>query len=275
MPTIERNLSLWSEYDWSQGGEEWSLAWGGSESQWRWSLLPRIQDFLPAGTILEIGSGWGRWTHYLKDECERLIGIDLSENCIQYCNQRFADQKHLTFNLSDGKSLAMVPDESVDFVFSFDSLVHAEADVLEAYLVQLADKLKPNGVGFIHHSNLGAYRLYYSMKRMIPKGTGLLWKMGLVDNDGLRGISMTADIFASCALKVGLQCIRQELINWSSKRLIDCFSIFTPCGSKWARPNVLVKNPEFMEEAAHIRAWSRFHGPSETAKEPEIIDSSE
>ena len=49
----------------------------------------------------------------------------------------------------------MVEDGSIDFVFSFDSLVHVEADVLDAYLDQLARKLTPDGVGFIHHSNMG------------------------------------------------------------------------------------------------------------------------
>lgn len=266
MPTLERNRSLWSEYDWSQRGEEWSAAWGGSEFQWRWSILPRVQPFLPAGAILEIGTGWGRWTHYLKDECDQLTGVDLSENCIQYCRQRFANARHLSFHLNDdGQSLAMIPDESIDFVFSFDSLVHAEAEVLFAYLVQLASKLKPNGVGFIHHSNLGAYRLYYSLKRMIPKGAGLLWRMGLLDNDGLRAISMTANAFEGCARKAGLQCISQEIINWGSKRLIDCLSIFTPVDSKWARPNVVMENPRFMKEAEDIRNLSR-QGSAEVEK---------
>src|SRR5205085_9880200 len=122
----------------------------------------------------------------------------------------------------------MVPDKSIDFVFSFDSLVHAEIDVLEEYLIQLADKLKPDGVGFIHHSNLGVYRFYSYMKSILPRGTGLLRKLGLVENDGLRAISMTAESFEQCAKKVGLQCVTQEIINWNSERLIDCFSTFTP-----------------------------------------------
>lgn len=260
MPTIERNRSLWSEYDWSQRGEEWSLAWGGSEFQWRCSILPRIEAYLPAGSILEIGTGWGRWTHYLKNHCDRLMGVDLSENCIQYCRQRFAKDTHLSFYLNDGKSLAAIPDESIDFVFSFDSLVHAEAEVLRAYLMQLAGKLKPNGVGLIHHSNLGAYRFYYAIKRMIPKGTGLLWRMGLLDNDGLRAISMSANAFEDGARKAGLQCISQEIINWGSKRLIDCLSIFTLVGSKWARPNVIIENPCFMKEAEDIRTLSLRQG---------------
>src|SRR4029077_1318302 len=68
-----------------------------------------------------------------------------------------ADNKHLAFYVNDGSSLDVVPDGSVDFVFSFDSLVHAEKDVIERYIQQLSKKLKLDGVGFIHHSNLGAY----------------------------------------------------------------------------------------------------------------------
>jgi hypothetical protein len=55
----------------------------------------------------------------------------------------------------------MIPDESVDFTFSFDSLVHVEADVLEVYLQQLASAMTKDGVGFIHESNLGSTRANY------------------------------------------------------------------------------------------------------------------
>jgi hypothetical protein len=46
----------------------------------------------------------------------------------------------------------MIADGSIDLAFSFDSLVHAEADVLSFYLAQLATKLRSDGVAFIHHS---------------------------------------------------------------------------------------------------------------------------
>jgi hypothetical protein len=62
----------------------------------------------------------------------------------------------------------MVPDDSIDFVFSFDSLVHAEADVMQAYLNQLVRKLKLNGVGFIHHSNIGEYQRVFSISQEHP-----------------------------------------------------------------------------------------------------------
>ncbi|MFN7926786.1 MAG: class I SAM-dependent methyltransferase [Blastocatellia bacterium] len=158
MPSIEHNQFLWNQhYDWSQAGEEWSAGWGDSKTQWEGSLLPRIKSFVPTGTILEIAPGFGRWTQFLKDLCDNLLVVDLSAKCLDACRARFATDTHIRYHLNDGKSLAMIPDASVDFVFSFDSLVHAEAEVLEAYVQQLARKLKPQGVGFIHHSNLGAY----------------------------------------------------------------------------------------------------------------------
>ena len=36
----------------------------------------------------------------------------------------------------------MFPDESIDFVFSLDSLVHPRREIIEAYLTELGKKLK-------------------------------------------------------------------------------------------------------------------------------------
>src|SRR5437879_6478092 len=156
MPTVEQNLRQWdANYEWAKRGEEWSASWGGAEAQWFGAILPRIHAFVPATIILELAPGFGRWTNYLKDYCDHLIVVDLAETCIHACRERFAASSHITYHVNDGTSLSMIPDGSLDFVFSFDSLVHAEADVIAAYIRQLAKKLAPNGVGFLHHSNIG------------------------------------------------------------------------------------------------------------------------
>jgi hypothetical protein len=51
---------------------------------------------------------------------------------------------------------------------------------------------------------------------------------------------------------VGLCCISQELVNWRQRRLIDVFSVFTRKSSRWARPNRVLRNSDFMTEAALI-----------------------
>jgi SAM-dependent methyltransferase len=256
MPTVEENQLEWNvSYQWVNKGEEWSKDWGGSEAQWFGAIHPRVHAFIPTGTILEIAPGFGRWTNYLREYCERLVAVDLADNCIAACRQRFASDLRITYYVNDGKSLAMLQDESIDFAFSFDSLVHAEADVIEAYLDQLAQKLKPNGVGFIHHSNIGEYQQAFSLIEKIPAE----WRDVVISDKFLeprhwRAPSMTAKLFESYCDKADLQCLSQELVNWGGGQLlIDCFSLFTLTSSTWSRPNKVTENPEFMTEARLIK----------------------
>ena len=238
-------------YEWTKQGEEWSAVWGGSEAQWFGAILPRIHAFVRTGTILEIAPGFGRRTTYLKKYCENLAVVDLTEDCIKACQQRFASDSHINYYVNDGKSLAMIQDKSIDFVFSFDSLVHAEADVIEAYLNQLAIKLQPNGIGFIHHSNLGKYQQAFSLIDKIPtEFRELVINRIFLASTHWRAESMTAELFAEYCDRSGLHCVSQELVNWGTDELlIDCFSVFTPKNSIWARPNNVIENRDFMKEA--------------------------
>ena len=114
------------KYDWKDAGEEWSAPWGTSAVQWEHAILPRVRDYLPTGTILEIAPGFGRWTHYLKECCRELWIVDRIEECIEACRERFAADSHVRCYVNDGRSLSIIPGASVDFVFSFDSLVHTK-----------------------------------------------------------------------------------------------------------------------------------------------------
>lgn len=253
MATVEVSREFWNvKYDWRQNGEEWSQDWGNSETQWWGSLLPRIHSFVPCGHILEIAPGFGRWTNCLADLCQKLTAVDLSKRCVEHCRERFAHARHLTFAVNDGKSLNMVPDRSVDFVFSYDSLVHAEADVIEAYVRQLARKLRPNGVAFIHHSNALRYRAYFSLTMRLPRGRQFLMRRGWLRNDHGRSLTMSAELFVEYCQKAGVQCVSQEIVNWRGRALLDCFSVFTPKGSAYERPNQVIENPDFMAEARNL-----------------------
>jgi SAM-dependent methyltransferase len=82
------------------------------------------------------------------------MGIDLSGKCIESCKSRFGNVSHAQFLMNDGMSLDPLPDDTFDLVFSFDSLVHAEAEVLDSYIRQMLQKLAPQGIAFVHHSNV-------------------------------------------------------------------------------------------------------------------------
>jgi ubiquinone/menaquinone biosynthesis C-methylase UbiE len=275
MPTVSENRTAWNDtYVWTQHGEEWSDKWGSAHMQWFGSILPRISSFVPTDTILEIAPGHGRWTAFLKNLCKRLIVVDLSATCIECCKERFAQDSHIEYFINDGSSLEMIADASVDFIFSFDSLVHAEDTVMSAYMAEFARKLRPNGVAFIHHSNLGEYAQLlklYSQLSKIPKLVGGLGRLGILDtiNCSWRARSMSAGKMATFAQENNLQCVSQELVTWNTKSaLIDCFSTVIRSDSNWPHQSHVVKNHSFMQDAALLRNISPLYDLHRSAIPP-------
>jgi SAM-dependent methyltransferase len=241
MPDLEENAAYWeSGFHWRYRGDEWSAWWGSPEGQWQTTIYPRIEEFLPVGLLLEIAPGFGRWTHFLRDHCDRLVGIDLSSRCVWACRRRFWRDRRLKFRTNDGKSLRAVADGTVDFAFSFDSLVHVESDVMDAYVAELARVLRPDGVAFLHHSNMAAYPPE-EVGRKIPH-----WRSG----------SVSADSVSERAANVGLSCFKQELLGWGDEHafLNDTFTWIARAGSAHDRPRELHTNEAFMEEARGVRS---------------------
>jgi SAM-dependent methyltransferase len=243
------------KYDWKDAGEEWSAPWGNSSAQWFGAILPRIREFVPTGSILEIAPGYGRWTRFLKDQCRDLKAVDRIAECVDACKQRFASEPQVHCYVNDGRSLPMIPDNSIDFVFSFDSLVHTKREVIEAYLAELGSKLRIRGKGFIHHSNFGEYA--NSFRERLPQIIlKPLIKAEILDWAHHRSPDMTAGLFRALCARAGLHCVSQELVNWRGRRLIDCLSIIERCERREQSATHIVRNPNFMREAAEIRARS-------------------
>ncbi|MBN9508489.1 MAG: class I SAM-dependent methyltransferase [Alphaproteobacteria bacterium] len=238
MPDIEWNKATFAgSFDWRQtGGEEWSDPWGGSESQWFGSLYPRLHRVLPAGAILEIAPGFGRWTKFLLPACRMYVGVDLSHECVAACSQRFRDAGHARFVKNDGSSLADVSDGKFDLVFSFDALVHVERDVMENYIRQILRKLVPSGLAFLHHSNVAA----------LPAD---------VEKRGARGASVSGDIVLNIVDREGGKALIQERICWGqpSSELLDCITIFGRHEHPYGASPIVTDNRRFMEEAVIIR----------------------
>ena len=259
MPSGQQSLSSLNEsFEWTAHEKRLSSAWGGPAAQWFGTVLPRIHEFIPVETILEIAPAEGRWTNSLKDHCENLIVVDVSEERIAACRERFAASTNITYHKNNGRTLEMIDDHSVDFVFSFDSMVHADPVVFESYLRELRRTLKPNGVGIIHHSNLG---MYPELAAWSHDGS-----QGYLEEKGERkdllawhSPKMTARHFEQACERAGLQCRSQELVNWLSTHLIACFSLFTQKDSIWARTNKVIENLNFMDEVNRIEGLSEIY----------------
>jgi SAM-dependent methyltransferase len=237
MPTVLENILRWKKtFDWSNRGLEWCEGFGGADKAWDHAILPRVRTLLPAGHTLELGPGYGVWTDYLKPLSKRMTLVDLAPNCIEFCRERFG-KKGMAYHANDGRSLAFVDDGSVDLVFSFNSLVHADHDVMREYLRQLGTKMKPGAWGFIHHSNLGEYQTEIGA--------------GAMDQslEHWRGRDMTGDKFRQACRDAGLVCTVQEIISWGSPRFIDALSLFTRPLPGQELTERIERNPDFWHQA--------------------------
>jgi 2-polyprenyl-3-methyl-5-hydroxy-6-metoxy-1,4-benzoquinol methylase len=135
------------EQEFNQG-----YAWGGIELVDHW-LGIHVLPWIPQDgevTALEIACGMGRLTDRLIRHVQRIHAIDLSEVCVQGCQKRFADNPNIQVSLTDGKTL---PEGRFHLIVSFDSLVHADFEVLSAYIQQAPERLIPGGAIVLHHAN--------------------------------------------------------------------------------------------------------------------------
>ena len=245
MSSIENNKLYYSQYDWSQGGAEWSHYWGGLDSMWKASLLPRINRFLPARTILEIGAGCGRVSSKLQPLAgERLWLTDIIPHCVNSCRTLFRGDPKVVTLLTDGQSLAGIDDNSLDLIVSFYSLVDSDIETLQAYLSEFQRVLSQNGVAFIHHSNTGAY--------VGDKNPADDPRLELLSR--YRDISMSAEVMQQLIDDADLRVIEQECINWDVHEVLsDCFTTLARRESVWT-PADATNNYEFQNEMAKAKA---------------------
>ena len=152
-----------------------------------------------------------------------MIVVDLAAQCIEACRKRFAESHHITYHVNDGLSLECVSPHSVDFVFSYDSLVHAEAAVLQSYLRTAGGK-----------ADARRGRLYPPLQ---PRRDRSQPAPGEPPPDiHWRAHDMSAARFVEFCSEAGLRCIAQEIVDWGGEPRLDCFSVFTLPGSRFARP---------------------------------------
>jgi len=153
--TVDNNITTWSQWDWSQHGEEWS-----NNPVWKQSLVDEVLIRYMKGceTILEIGPGGGRWTEYLVEIAQKLVVVDITPVCIDICRERFKDYSNIEYYINNGSDLSLLGSATFDGIWSWDVFVHIAAEDIRIYVDQMAKRLNPGGVAVIHHSKHGVNR---------------------------------------------------------------------------------------------------------------------
>ena len=240
---IEELSAFYDRFDWNHSGEGWARKWGGSQSQWRFTILPRIWNFLPTGVVVEIGPGLGRISHFLRPFAQKLILSDFNSHCVETCRSKFLDDANVECHLTDGLNIGHIPNESVDFVFSFYSLVNADPFALDKCLYEISQKLKTNRYAFIHHSN------------GLPFGNYNNHELTVYSKH--RDTESNADIVLGLIEKHGMTCKSQELVCWErSPFFTDCFTVFGKMDSRNGTAPIRIENWNFYQEVKMARSTS-------------------
>lgn len=110
-----------------------------------------IRPYLtPGTTVLEIGPGGGRWTRYLVS-AKKLILVDLNAEFFAGLKELFP-KANLEFYQPQGCDLRGVPDDTVDFVFTFGTFVHVEPEGIHEYLLEIRRVLRSGGIASVQYA---------------------------------------------------------------------------------------------------------------------------
>lgn len=158
MPSLDWNFRTWNDiHDWTSNGDEWSYMAEHCRvpyQVWKRQLIEHfLVPYARGADVLEIAPGHGRWSEALVGVARTITLVDFSPSCIEACRERFAGCEHVTYHVNDGRSLSAVADESVDFVWSFDSFVHMDPRVIDGYLAECGRVLRPGGYLVVHHAD--------------------------------------------------------------------------------------------------------------------------
>lgn len=112
-------------------------------------VQPNIQN----AVVVDLGSHAGKWIPQM-DKAKHLICVDIFpegfENIKELKSAGILTCPQIDFYLTSGNELAGIPDNSVDFIFSMDSLVRSEREIIQAYLKEFKRVLKPTGKTCVH-----------------------------------------------------------------------------------------------------------------------------
>ena len=122
-------------------------------------------------TMLDIGVGGGRTTKYFADRVSEYVGVDVSEEMIEACHQRFKElPANVSFAVADARDMSQFSDGRFDLVlFSYNGIDNvSHADRLRV-LREIRRVSRP-GASFVFssHNILGLHQLFELRYQFAP-----------------------------------------------------------------------------------------------------------
>ncbi|WP_017815611.1 class I SAM-dependent methyltransferase [Paenibacillus shenyangensis] len=115
-----------------------------------------IAESLKGMRVLDAGCGTGYGSFLISQFAKKVVGIDISQEAVDWCNKNYASQKNLEFIQG---SLEAIPfdREEFDCVVSFEVIEHVDPSIQRTFLGEARRVLKKNGVLIISTPNKLVY----------------------------------------------------------------------------------------------------------------------
>lgn len=127
-----------------------SSGFTNEQQQLYFTKLPLLIDFFASCFDccfcgVDVGCGIGGSTAALADKFNaNVLGVDLSSNMISIAKERYSSRPDLKFLVADALSIP-IDSESVDLVYSRDTILHLSVDEKKLLFSKAFDWLKPDG----------------------------------------------------------------------------------------------------------------------------------
>lgn len=178
------------------------------DMQYHWTRL--VEPFISHigyDIVLDLAAGHGRNSAILARKAKRVICVDINPDNIAFLNRRFTDRNKFCIVQNDGVSLDAVPENEVDLVYCFDSMVHFDLEIIQAYIKEIARILRPSGHALLHCSNY-------------TKNPGGDFR----ENPHWRNF-FSADILLHLAQRSGLVVSKIAKTPWGGIEALDCMAL--------------------------------------------------
>lgn len=187
-------------FDEAELDESINIFWGKNS--------PFFEQFkqLDLKNIIELACGRGRHVpHYLHETGEVTL-VDILEENINLCKERFKDETNIRYYCNNGYNLSELESDEYTALFCYDAMVHFEMMDIYEYLKDIYRILVSGGKVLIHHSNNASD--YKASFANAPHGRSF----------------MSKDIFAYLAYRCGFKVLKQKEIDWGIEKL-DCITL--------------------------------------------------
>jgi SAM-dependent methyltransferase len=166
LDAVEALRATWSQYprEWEtdpalrRGADTLGEEWGGPD--FTDLVVELVEPYLGVDAdVLELGCGGGKFSRRLAPRCRSLLCADISAEMIDHTRLTLSERglgENVDYAVLNGVDFSGVPDESADFIFSYDVQLHLAPENVFSYMRDARRILRDNGVFMLHQVNLAS-----------------------------------------------------------------------------------------------------------------------